>query len=286
MVTTVGESHLEKLGSLAGVVEEKMALLRGLPPSGHAFVSDDPPELARAARSAFAKVRVAGWSEGADPGLRAGEVEPDEKGCFRFRWRGEAVTLRIPGRHMVRNALLALALAELLEVPVAEAARGVGEVEPQAMRGEVRRAGSLTLIVDCYNANPQSVRAAADLLATYPLPGRRVAILGSMLELGEATRIIHRRLLREILSLPLNLVVATGAFVEAANSVGSLPPSGPELLAAESVDEAHHLLRDRLAGGDVILLKASRGVALERLVPLLERDFGPGDRAGRGRGED
>lgn len=275
VVTTVSETHLEKLGSLEGVLDEKLDLLRGLGSQGVGIVSDEPPLLARSAHELEPRIRVAGWSEEADETLRPEEPEADTRGCFHFRWREQTVALRIPGRHAVLDALLALTLAEELDVEPEAAVRGVGRVEPPSMRGEIRSLGSLTLVLDCYNANPQSVRAALDLLATYPELGPRVAVLGTMLELGERSRPLHREVLEDALSRPLDLVVALGGFAEPARSLASrrTGDEGPRLLAVDEVDEVYPVLLPELSGGEIVLLKASRGVELERLVPLLEWDF-------------
>jgi UDP-N-acetylmuramoyl-tripeptide--D-alanyl-D-alanine ligase len=141
------------------------------------------------------------------------------------------------------------------------------------MRSEVRGLGSLTLVLDCYNANPQSVRAALDLLETIQVLGPRVAVLGSMLELGEETHLLHRQLLEEALSRELDMVLATGLFAEAARWIQA-PANGPELVPAASLDEAWEILDGNLGGTEVVLLKASRGVAMEQLVPRLEKRFG------------
>jgi UDP-N-acetylmuramoyl-tripeptide--D-alanyl-D-alanine ligase len=273
LISTVSETHLEKLGSVDGVMEEKLDLLRGLTGEAVAVVGDEPPELAEYARRLVPEVRVAGWSDRADPDLRPLEAEVTDLGCYRFKHRGERIQLRIPGRHAVANALLALAVAEGLGVRPKDAARRIGKVPTGAMRSEVRTLGSLTLLADCYNASPQSVRAALDLLVGLQQLGPRVAVLGSMLELGEASRILHRQVLEEALSRPLDLVVATGLFAEAARWI-SPPAEGPELVSAPELDEAGRVLLERLGGAELVLLKGSRGVAMERLIPALEERFG------------
>ena len=274
VVVTVGEAHLEKLGSVEGVLQEKLDLLRNLAAGGRCVVGDEPPFLAEAARGICPDVRVAGWSERAEPGLRPEAVEVDAWGIHRFGWRGQTVTLGVPGRHVVVNALLALAVAELLGVRPRDAAQGLGGVGAGSMRGEVRRVGDLTVVVDCYNANPPSVRAALELLAGQTA-SRRVAVLGTMLELGEASGALHREVLRDALSRELDLVVATGAFADAA----SQEPADARVLAAPTWKDAYPELKGRLGGDEVVLLKASRGVALEGILALLEADFG-----GRGGG--
>jgi UDP-N-acetylmuramoyl-tripeptide--D-alanyl-D-alanine ligase len=276
VITTVSEVHLEKLGSLDGVMEEKLDLFRGLSGEGVAVVGDEPPELEEKARELVPEVVVTGWSGRAGPENRPESPDVSDDGCYGFRWRGESVELRMPGRHTVQNALLALCVADVLGVPAKEAARGIGKIGAGGMRNELRSLGGLTLLVDCYNANPQSLRAALDLLSGIKRSGPRVAVLGSMLELGEESRVLHRRALEETLSYPLDLVVATGLFADAAEDITS-SKGAPELLVAPELDQAREVLLRALEGTEVVLLKASRGVAMESLIPVLEGRFGPGE---------
>ena len=290
IVTPVSETHVEKLESLEGVLEEKLDLLRGLPIEGKAIVGDQPPVLSERALGIRGDVLVVGFGTGAgtEDGIGVGadyrpdDASMDEEGCWSFVWRGEGVQLRVPGRHSVQNALLALTVAELLDVPASEAAHGVGRVEAGSMRGEIRRVGGLTLIVDCYNANPQSLRAALDLLVDIE-PGRtKVAVLGSMLELGARSEELHAVLLDEASALGLDVLVATGDFVQAAEQVREALSrraaedlsSPPLILSVLDPLEAYQELRGKLTGDEIVLLKASRGVAMEQLIPLFENDFG------------
>ena len=270
VVTTVGESHLEKLGSIAGVLEEKLDLLRGLASGGRCLVGDEPEELVSRAREICSRLRVAGWTQRADPDLRPENARQDASGRYEFDWRGERVSLQLVGRHAAADAMLALAIAEQLGVSPADAARGVSATGAHALRGEIRRVGSLTLIVDCYNSNPQSARAALDLLAGQDA-ARRVAVLGSMLELGTESARLHREVLASALERRFDLVVATGKFAEAAEATGAATRGG--VITAADWQSAYPLLRDRLEGGEVVLLKASRGIAMEGILPLFERDF-------------
>ncbi len=275
VVTTVSETHIEKLESLEGVLEEKLDLLRGLPEDGRAVVGDEPAILSKEARQILSDTSVAGWSDWADAVLQPGDATMDCHGNWSFRWQGEPVRLRVPGRHSVVNALLALAVADMLDVPAAAAAQGISALEADSMRGEIRQSGSLTLLLDCYNANPQSTRAALHLLVAVQ-PGRpKVAFLGTMLELGRRSEELHAAVLREAAALDLALVVATGAFARAVDRMEA-PITGPTLIAAVGPFEAYEALRRRLGGDEVVLIKASRGFALERVIPEFERDFGAG----------
>lgn len=271
VITTVGEAHLEKLGSLDGVLQEKLDLLRGMASGGCCVVGDEPPRLAEQARAFCPRLRVAGWSERADKDLRPRDPEVDVFGRYGFRWRDQTVAMPLAGRHAVADAMIALAIADLLGVPAKDAVRGLASAEMNPLRGEVRSVGSLTVIVDCYNANPQSVRAALDVLEGQGAASRRVAVLGTMLELGGASAPLHQEVLCDALSRDIDLVVATGGFADAAGRLEGKDAS--RLITAMDWEEAYPLLRERLAGDEVVLLKASRGVALEGILPLLERDF-------------
>lgn len=141
------------------------------------------------------------------------------------------------------------------------------------MRGEKRRIGELTLIVDCYNANPQSVRASLDILETQVAATRRVAVLGTMLELGDAAEQLHAEVLADALARDVDLIVATGGFALPARELAG--GEGDRLLVAPTWRDAYPELKRTLQGDEIVLLKASRGIALEGIIPLLERDFGP-----------
>ncbi|MGD2069048.1 MAG: UDP-N-acetylmuramoyl-tripeptide--D-alanyl-D-alanine ligase [Gemmatimonadota bacterium] len=278
VITTVGESHLEGLGSVEGVLREKLDLVRGIDPERSVvIVGDTPPSLARTARQIHPRVRAAGLSDEADEDLRAEGVEPGTGGRYTFRWRGGTVELSVPGRHAVANAVLALAVADALGVPAEEAAAGLATVEPGTMRGELRRVGDLTLVLDCYNANPQSVRAAMDLLEDHPHVGRRVVVLGTMLELGASSDELHREVLLDVLARNVDVAALVGGFARAEASLrraGDLPQDAPEIVAAETPEAAYRKLSGHLRGGELVLLKASRGVALEALLPLFEEEHG------------
>lgn len=279
VITTVGESHLEKLGSLEGVLSEKLDLLRCVASGGRCVVGDDPPELATRARRLCSNVRVVGWGEEADREYRPQQNAIDVFGRYQFQWKGQTAVAPMPGRHAVTDALIALAIAELVGVSARDAIRGLTSAETSAMRGEVKRIGDLTVIVDCYNANPQSVRAALDLLDSQGAASRRVAVLGTMLELGTSSSRLHDEVLEDALGRSADLIVATGGFAEAAGRVQFADED--RVLTAPDWRQAYPRLRERLQGHDVVLLKASRGIALEGILPMLEEDFGSTQPEGR-----
>jgi UDP-N-acetylmuramoyl-tripeptide--D-alanyl-D-alanine ligase len=235
-------------------------------------VADDPPMLAERARHMHPRVVVAGLTEVADAELRGSDVQLDDEGRVRFTWQGQNVALELRGRQNARNALVALGIAAAWGVPAAEAVAGLASLEPPKMRTEFHRIGDLVVIADCYNANPASVSAAVDLLASMPRRGGRVAVLGSMLELGTGSAQIHRELAADIAALELDTIIATGEFAAAFEPQRAA--LGSRLIIIDDPLSAWEPLAERLAGSEVILLKGSRGVALERLLPRFEEKWG------------
>lgn len=276
VITSIGEEHLEKLGSLEGVLREEVSILDGLGPEGLCFVAEEPAALPDTARARLGadRVRVAGLSDRADLRPEA-EVSVEADGTTRWRWRGTDVHLPLPGRWNVRNALLALGLAAAWGVPEDAAARGIEAVPAPKLRGEWKRFGDIRVLADCYNSNPPSAAAALELISELPAAGRKVAVLGTMRELGPSADELHRttaEVAARRLEDGLDLVVATGAFVQAFEGLaGSL---GDRLVRCEDPVAAYDAVARSLAGDETILLKGSRGEALERWLPLLERDFG------------
>jgi UDP-N-acetylmuramoyl-tripeptide--D-alanyl-D-alanine ligase len=275
VVTAISEEHLEGLGDLLGVLQEETSILRALRPGGFAVVSDEPPELAEQARSTIhdpRSVKVAGWTERADDDLRGRAVRLDEGGDVRFRWQHADVHVSLQGRHNARNALIALGVAREWGIDLADALSALATLKPAKLRGEMHYYGRLTVIADCYNSNPASLAAAVDLLESLPHKRRRVAVLGSMLELGPTSAELHRRAAQQIAATGIDLIVATGEFVPAFEPLES--DLGNRLILERDPLAAWPRLRERLRGDEIVLLKGSRGVALERLLPRLE-EHGP-----------
>ncbi|HET7231365.1 MAG TPA: UDP-N-acetylmuramoyl-tripeptide--D-alanyl-D-alanine ligase [Longimicrobium sp.] len=276
VITSIGEEHLEGLGSVEGVLEEELSILPHLRSGGVAVVAEEPPELPERAGQVIGamRLRVAGLDEQADvrPDGGAAGIQVQPGGATRWSFRGVPVELPLPGMHNVRNALIALGISTELGVPVEDSARSIAAMAAPKMRSEWRRVGSLNVLADCYNANPPSTRAAIELLASLPADGEKVAVLGTMRELGGHAVELHRSVARgalERLGNGIDRVVATGDFVAAVRELGV----GEGVIAVEDPIEAYQALRPHLKGGETILLKGSRGVALERLIPLLENDF-------------
>ncbi|HKP74909.1 MAG TPA: UDP-N-acetylmuramoyl-tripeptide--D-alanyl-D-alanine ligase [Longimicrobiaceae bacterium] len=276
VITSIGEEHLEGLGSVEGVLEEEIAILRHLRPGGVAVVAEEPSELPERAGEIVGgmRMRVAGMDEAADlrPDGGAEGIEVLPGGATRWSLRGTRIDLPLPGLHNVRNALVALGVSTELGVPLADSAEAIARMPAPKMRSEWRRVGTLQVLADCYNANPPSTRAAIELLASLPAAGEKVAVIGTMRELGAHAEGLHREvgaLAVAKLGNGIDRLVATGDFVPALGDAAG----DARVIAAEDPLQAYEALRPHLGGGETILLKGSRGVALERLIPLLERDF-------------
>ena len=159
--------------------------------------------------------------------------------------------------------MLALAVARELGVSTEAAARGIAAMSAPPMRSSIERIGAATLINDAYNSNPGSARAAIELLCHAGAGRQRVAILGTMLELGPQTPRLHDEAARHALDCGVDVVAAIGEFAAALRRIA---PGEPHVIAASDVDELWQRLAPRLAADAVILLKGSRGMRLERLV--------------------
>ncbi len=262
VVTCVAEEHLEGLGDLAGVLREELAATDGVPvaivPAAQADVVDE-------ARSRAGRVVATGLDDG-DPQPSAWTVDPDGRG--RLTVDGVEIHLPLRGAHNLRNAMLALAAARELGVSMADAGRGIEQMAPPPMRVNWEHHGSATLINDAYNSNPGSARAAIELLQHAGAGRQRVAVLGTMLELGPHTARLHDDVARDALGGGVDIVAAIGEFAAA---FGRIAPGDPRVITADDVDALWAKLSARLAPDAVILLKGSRGMRLERLVnPITE----------------
>jgi UDP-N-acetylmuramoyl-tripeptide--D-alanyl-D-alanine ligase len=274
VITSIGEEHLEKLRDLDGVLEEEISILDGLP-RGMAFVAEEPDVLAERARQKLGgdRVKVAGFADPADlrPEGGADGVTFQEDGSTRWRWQGQDVHLPLPGLYNVRNALLALGVATSWGVPADAAAAALQRVPAPKLRGEWKRIGGIRVLADCYNSNPPSVAAGIEVLLNVPASGRKIAVLGTMRELGSSSEMLHRRTAEaagRALNDGLDLIVATGDFVDAFQPL--VAEFGDRLLLVPDPIDAFRQIEPDLQGDETILLKASRGEELERWLPLLE----------------
>lgn len=260
VVTSIAEEHLEGLGDLEGVLREEISACEAVPV---AITPASQPEVAEAARSRARRVVSAGLDAG---DLHAARWTVGADGAGSLELEGTEVRVPLRGVHNLRNALLALAAAREAGISVADAARGIAAMPSPPMRVSFESHGGATVINDAYNSNPGSARAALELLEHAGAGRQRVAVLGTMLELGAQADRLHDEIARAALAAPIELVVGVGGFAE---SLARVAPGDARVVGAADPAAAWDAARSRLRPDAVILLKGSRGVRLERLVPLI-----------------
>ena len=269
VIVNVGAAHLELLGSLEAIAAAKAELIAGMASGSTAVVPFGEPLLASHLREDLRTVSFG--DDGADVTL----AERRRDGSVVIRHRDEVLRLRpsFSQAHNLRNLLAAVAAARSLGYTP----EGELRVEFSAMRGQ-RHAlpGGGLLIEDCYNANPMSMRAALEDLAA-SAPGRRVAVLGDMLELGEQAPALHREVGRQAAEAGVELLVAVGS------QAGEMAATfAGESHTAPDAEAAAGLVPRLLAPGDTVLVKGSRGVGLEVVCAALRAAGAPGRRGGSG----
>ncbi|MGA3128828.1 MAG: UDP-N-acetylmuramoyl-tripeptide--D-alanyl-D-alanine ligase [Candidatus Korobacteraceae bacterium] len=273
VVTNVGLAHLESFGTQAGIARAKYELIESLPAGGHAFLNADDAYVSQFGRDFHGRVTLYGIEHPAD--YRAGNIE----------WRGvlgsefdivgpgfrERVVVPLIGGHNVLNALVAVAVAAEHGVSPSDAAARLASLSAGDKRGEVREVGGAILINDCYNSNPQALDSMVAALAQTPAR-RRIVIAGEMLELGPGAPELHRECGRKMALNKADYVVGVrgnGEFI--AEGAAS---SGVTAEFVETPEQAGEWLARNLREGDAVLLKASRGVGLERALVVFEAQRG------------
>jgi UDP-N-acetylmuramoyl-tripeptide--D-alanyl-D-alanine ligase len=262
VVTNAVAGHLEGFGSLAGVIEEKLSLTVDVP---LAVVGVDPPALAEGARRRAGEVRTAGLA-GAD--LVPARVTLDDSARPVITVGGNTFVLAARGLHQADNAMRAWAVGEALKLDPAAVARALERFAIPGGRGELIQEGALTILNDSYNANPQSFRAVIATAAAMRGSRRLVFVAGTMRELGSSASALHREIAEALVNLHPDLLAAVGEFVPALESYADA--LGQRLVTAADPLALAPRLAERLRGDEVVVLKASRGVAMERILPALK----------------
>jgi UDP-N-acetylmuramoyl-tripeptide--D-alanyl-D-alanine ligase len=265
LVTNVAPVHLEFFESVAGIARAKYELVEALPANGIAVLNADDEYVSQFGRDFRGKVVLYGLRVTAD--VRAENIQPlgSEGSTFEVvvgSFREKAV-LHLVGTHNIYNALAAIAVGLERGLSPSEAVAALATLVPADKRGQVVKLGNITIINDCYNCNPKALEAMVDALAAMPAK-RRIVVGGAMLELGPAGDDLHRQAGRYIADKKIDVLLGVQGqaqlMVEAASQAG---------MRAEFVatpEEAGEWLSRETRDGDVVLLKASRGVKLERAL--------------------
>ncbi len=280
LITTIAPVHIEYLGSLEAIADAKAEILLGLEPGGTAILNRDAPQferLAAAARVRGARVRTFGASEGSDATLIAcEESEAGSRVAAKVLGRSLRFDLGAPGAHMAENALGALLAAEALGADVERSAAALAGFSPAKGRGErltlAAPGGAITLIDESYNANPTSMRAALKLLgAARPGPnGRRIAVIGDMLELGVDGAAMHAALAADLAVNKVDLLFGAGPLTRALYDAA---PHAQRAAWSERASDLAGEVARTLRAGDVVMVKGSNGSRMGPLVVALRDQF-------------
>lgn len=269
VITNVGASHLERLGSLDNVFKEKATIADGLRKGGLLVVNADDVRLSKLRSNKSRRVLTFG--------IKRGVIKPegltwDARACASFRIGRTEFRLNVPGIHNVYNALAAIAVATSLRMPKSTVARALENFHAANMRMEIRNGVGIKVVSDCYNANPSSTRMALQTIGSLERSGRKIAVLGDMLELGDKSAELHREIGELVARMRFDLLVAVGKWSE--NTRAGALACGMDKESAvhfEDTEKAMTFLSENVRFGDILLVKGSRGMKMERIVERLLR---------------
>lgn len=277
VITNIGTSHMEALGDRNGICRAKLEILCGLKKGGYLILNGDQPILSGIGGRSYHTLYVSLKRQDAD--FFAQNIRVELGGTyFDVVYKGNTYSdfyIPVSGRHNVFAALYAFAVATLQGLSPQQIKNGLCRFHPAGMRQQVERFGGMTILEDCYNASPESMRAAIDVLCECaPKDGRRVAVLGDMLELGKESISFHRDIGGYLQRCGVDLLVAVGndgvEIAQGAVAEGFSPANVLLFIDRDDIDGIVKGLRSRIKAGDTILFKASRGVKLERVINSLK----------------
>ena len=261
VITNIGTAHIGMLGSKEEIAKEKKKVFSYLEPGrrGYAYEDDEYFEFLKQG----VRGEVLPFGEKTTPGFEG--VEDLGLDGYRLRWRGRNLRFPLPGIHNVRNALGGISLCLGLGISDSSIQNGLEAVKPLFGRGQIFR-GDVTVLQDCYNANPDSMTAALEFLKTISWKGRKIAVLASMKELGEATAAAHRMIGLEIVDSGFEGVFFFGE--EMRSAFQALLEAGykGKVFHFTDFDALKSALVPFLVTGDLVLIKGSRSMALERVT--------------------
>jgi UDP-N-acetylmuramoyl-tripeptide--D-alanyl-D-alanine ligase len=271
VVTNVGNAHAQNFADgIAGIARAKYELVAALPAQGVAFLNCDDPYVSQFGRDFHGKAVYFGRGPCADPraheitslGAEGQTVEVDagvEKATLR---------LRLLGEHNVANAMAAIAVGIEAEIPLETCCEALAALEPEDKRGQIMTINGIVVINDCYNSNPEALKAMIGTLSKMPVgtSGRRILVAGAMLELGPESTVLHAACGEFAAKIGVDLIA--GVSGDAKFLKDAAAAAGRQSLYFETPEEAGQWLREQARPGDVVLLKASRGVRLERALEV------------------
>lgn len=267
VITNIGVSHIEQLGSKDGICREKFHIEDALKEDGVMLLQGDDPVLTAHAHELKHKVIFFGMNENND--YRAINEKAVSNGYeFDIAVKGRETyhaVLNVPGLHNVKNALAAVAVADYFNLDVNKALKSLADYSGVAMRQQITKSCDVTVIDDSYNASPDSMKAGIDVLETRPVSGKKVAVLADMLELGVDADKYHYEVGEYAAGKNIDMVITYGGL---AKNIGQAVKnnSAVEVMSFDTRDEITKYLLDNLNSGDAVLFKGSRGMKLNECV--------------------
>jgi UDP-N-acetylmuramoyl-tripeptide--D-alanyl-D-alanine ligase len=274
VLLNIGSAHIGMLGSQKAIAQAKGELIEGLPSSGLAILNGDDPFVREQAVRTQARVVFFGESGTADVRASDVDLDPMARPKFTLHYGGQEakVKLRVHGEHFVSNALAVASIALEIGLPLDEVAAALSKATIQSKwRMEVTDTPDGVIVInDAYNANPESMRAALKTLAAMGTEQTTWAVLGEMLELGDDSMMEHDAIGRLAVRLDVSRLICVGPGTRVMHLAASNEGSwGDESMWVQDADAAIAVLREELLDGDIVLIKASRGVGLERVAAAL-----------------
>jgi UDP-N-acetylmuramoyl-tripeptide--D-alanyl-D-alanine ligase len=269
VVTTVAPVHLEFFGSLAEIARAKYEIIETLPSGGVAVLNADDEYVCQFGRDFKGKVVTFGIKRSADVTAQKIKLNGAEGSTFELVVGsvGEPVTFPLVGEHNIYNALAAAAAAMDRGISPSQAAAALSSIAPPDKRGQVLHLHGATIINDCYNSNPRALEAMIDTLASMKAE-RRILVVGEMLELGPTAEALHRECGKHAAEKKIDVVIGVRGMARAVAEAAC--GSGTQAQFVETPEQAGEWLVHNLRPGDAVLLKASRGVKLERALDMLQ----------------
>ena len=272
IITCIGVSHIGNLGSQENICKAKLEICAGLPEGAPLVLNGDDPFLRKAKLPEHVRpVWFSLGDESADVCALSIQQEADGMSFVLEDHEEGTFLVKIPamGRHNVANALAAYCAATRLGLDARKVVRGIGNFEQTGMRQKVVHSKGIDVIEDCYNANPDSMKAALAMFKEYPCK-RRFALLGDMLELGDLSREAHEEVGRQAAESSIDYLVTYGE--QAKRTAVVAAAKGLTTLHANTYREAADALLKLMQPGDALLVKASRGMALEKVLELFYKE--------------
>ncbi len=268
VITNIGYSHIEHLGSQEGILKAKLEMLEGMNADAPLIVSADDPMLSDLKGKLERPVYTFSTENNPADAWAEDIKEDDGVTTFTIRHAENSVLAVLPtvGIHNVKNALAAYLVGCLAGMEPQEILCGLAKYEPTGNRQNIQQKNGQTVIADCYNASPDSMRAALGVLGNYPCEGRRVAVLGDMLELGEHSESLHAAVGEMAKNAGIDLLFCFGS---AAKTIAANAGSDVQCFCTEDAEMLTTELQKTLQSGDCVLFKASHGMHLETIIASL-----------------